>query len=82
MLLSPSQKYYLYRFVLSFSCGVSLASAFAPANEPLFALASLIVIFYLIGITEKISHVVLSAASIGFTTVCTTTAICRLSGLM
>ena len=49
MLLSPSQKYYLYRFVLSFSCGVSLASAFAPANEPLFALASLIVIFYLIG---------------------------------
>lgn len=66
MLLSPSQKYYLYRFVLSFSCGVSLASAFAPANEPLFALASLIVIFYLIGITEKISHVVLWGMAFGF----------------
>ena len=65
-LLSETQKYYLYRFVLTFCCGVSLASAFAPANEPLFALASLIVMFYLVGTTENIKHVVMWGLSFGF----------------
>ena len=65
-LLSETQKYYLYRFVLTFCCGVSLASAFAPANEPLFALASLIVMFYLVGTTENIKHVAMWGLSFVF----------------
>ena len=59
MLLSPKQKYFAYRLILSLASGMALSSAFAPANEPLFALAALIVIFYLVGATQKISHVAL-----------------------
>lgn len=66
MLLSPTQKYYLYRLGVSFASGVSLASAFAPANEPLFAFAALIVIIYLAGITERVSHVALWGLAFGF----------------
>lgn len=66
MLLSSTQKYYLYRLVLSFASGMSLSSAYAPANEPLFALAALIVIFYLVGITQRLSHVAVWAIAFGF----------------
>lgn len=66
MLLSPSQKYYTYRLALSFASGVCLASAFAPANEPLFAFAALILIFYLVGATQKLSHVALWSITFGF----------------
>ena len=66
MLLSPTQKYYLYRLVLSFASGVSLASAFAPANEPMFAFAALIVIFYLVSVSEKVSHAALWGMAFGF----------------
>ena len=59
MLLSPEKKYYVYRLGLSLASGASLASAFAPANTPLFALAALILIFYIVGVTEKVSHAVL-----------------------
>ena len=58
MLLSPEKKYYVYRLGLSLASGASLASAFAPANTPLFALAALILIFYIVGVTEKVSHAV------------------------
>lgn len=66
MLLSPKQKYFAYRLILSLASGMALSSAFAPANEPLFALAALIVIFYLVGATQKISHVALWSLAFGF----------------
>ena len=66
MLLSPEKKYYVYRLGLSLASGASLASAFAPANTPLFALAALILIFYIVGVTEKVSHAVLWGMAFGF----------------
>ena len=66
MFLSPNQKYFAYRLILSLASGMALSSAFAPANEPLFALAALIVIFYLVGATKKISHVALWSLAFGF----------------
>ena len=66
MLLSPEKKYYVYRLGLSLASGASLASAFAPANTPLLALAALILIFYIVGVTEKVSHAVLWGMAFGF----------------
>lgn len=60
------RRYYLYRLVLSFASGVSLASAFAPANEPIYALAGLLIIFYLVGITQKVKDAFLWGIAFGF----------------
>ena len=64
--MSDIRKYYLYRLVLSFACGLSLASAFAPANEPIYALISLLVIFYLVAQTQKVKEAFLWGISFGF----------------
>ena len=65
-LIPSEKKYYVYRLGLSLASGASLASAFAPANTPLFALAALILIFYIVGVTEKVSHAVLWGMAFGF----------------
>lgn len=66
MILKPEQKFYLFRIVLAFASGVCLSSAFAPANQPLYAAAALTVIFYLIAHTQKLWQTALWAAAFGF----------------
>lgn len=66
MILKPEQKFYLYRIVLAFASGVCLSSAFAPANQPLYAMAALTVIFYLIAHTPSLKQTALWAVAFGF----------------
>ena len=66
MILKPEQKFYLYRLILAFACGVCLSSAFAPANQPLYAIVALTVIFYLIGQTQKLWQTALWSLAFGF----------------
>lgn len=51
---SETQKYWLYRGVLSVASGMSLASAFAPEHMPLCTLAALVVLFYMVAQTNRV----------------------------
>ena len=52
-LLSETQKYWLYRTVLSIASGMTMASAFAPENMPLCTLAALVLLFGLVSKTAR-----------------------------
>ncbi len=66
MILSAVQKYLFSRAFVAFACGVSLSSAFAPADMPLYALAALIVMFGLVAKTPTAREAALWGWIFGF----------------